>query len=81
MFHLTLYHKLLNLLQGNVVCKQLGYTRAASVFNGSHFGKVDSNFAYDDVSCSGFESNLEDCEHSNTNNCEPGEGAGVICTT
>ncbi len=68
------------ILQGLVVCKQLGYLRVSEVTTGSQFGSVSDDFSYDDVQCFGFESNLDNCAHSNTDNCRSNEGAGVVCT-
>ena len=62
------------------MCRQLGYLRVSQVTIGSLFGSVSSDFSYDGVQCYGFESNLDDCAHSNTDNCDSFEGAGVICT-
>ena len=45
----------------------------------SNFGKVQVNFAKDDVKCSGGESSLKYCPHIKTHNCGSHEGAGVIC--
>ena len=33
----------------------------------------------DDVSCTGNETNITACHHNTEDNCDSGEGAGVIC--
>jgi len=46
----------------------------------SYFGLVPEEFSYDDVMCDNTQSNsLDECPHSNTDNCYPFEGAGVFC--
>ena len=45
----------------------------------SRFGAVPSEFALDDVVCTGTENNLYDCHHKLHDNCDASEGAGVIC--
>ena len=51
----------------------------AKATSNSHFGKVKTNFAKDDLKCSGTESNLKYCSHTKTHNCGSHEGAGVRC--
>lgn len=51
----------------------------AKATSNSHFGRVQVNFAKDDLKCSGTESNLKDCPHIKTHNCGSHEGAGVKC--
>ena len=65
--------------QANVVCKQLGFSRAVYYTVNSKFGNVSAEFSFDEVDCSGQEETLEDCKHENTDNCGPDEGAGVVC--
>jgi len=67
--------------KATVVCKQLGYTDAARFTTGSSFGLVSGNFSYVNVHCSGYEKNIDQCPHSNSHNCDPYSGAGVVCTT
>jgi len=72
--------KLILNLQGNVVCKQLGYPLGAETVSCcSAYGTVPTNFAYDNVQCVGTESTLDSCNHLNVHDCVSSEGAGVVC--
>ena len=65
-----------------MVCRQLGFNGGAESANCcSRFGPPPSSrkFSYDDVVCVGAETNLEDCEHTNTNDCRSNEVASVVC--
>jgi len=62
-----------------LVCRQLGYVDAYRYRYGSHFGLVPEEFSYDDVKCDMSANSLDECPHSNTDNCGSTEGAGVIC--
>jgi hypothetical protein len=65
----------------NVVCKQLGFSGAADVFDHSEFGDVDSDsFSYDEISCSGSEAHVQDCTYDTNEDCYGGEAAGVRCS-
>ena len=46
----------------------------------STFGRVNSNYVLGDVNCTGNESNIFDCQHSQSVSCTGGlEEAGVLC--
>ena len=63
-----------------VVCRMLGLNHyGAKATSSSHFGRVQVNFAMDDLKCSGTERNLNDCPHNPRHNCGTHEGAGVRC--
>ena len=79
-----------------MVCKQLGYIGARSRTKESRFGRVEDNFAMDQVLrhctvlhyftlmqvvCDGTEERLLDCRYRSTDDCGAGEGAGAICDT
>ena len=74
--HTFLY---LFLLQGNVVCKQLGFPSANEVLWLSPMGPVQSNFSYDDVMCAGTEATLDACPHANYHDCNANEGVWIVC--
>merc|ERR1719341_1203980 len=63
----------------NVVCRQLGF--GSGIYKiGSHYGTVStSDFAMDNVNCSGSENYLQDCPYTATDDCGTSEGAGVHC--
>lgn len=66
--------------QANVVCKQLGFIRSANFTVHSRFGPIRGNFSYNNVECSGNESTLDECPHSNVERCTASDGAGVQFT-
>lgn len=64
----------------DVVCKQLGYSGAADVFDHSNFGDVNSDdFSFDEISCTGSEAHIQDCTYDLEEDCHGGEAAGVRC--
>jgi len=63
----------------NVVCRQLGYIRGSPTQE-SYFGPIETNYAMDDVRCSGNEYHLQDCTYTTYANCAGTEGAGVVCS-
>ncbi|XP_022096135.1 uncharacterized protein LOC110982186 [Acanthaster planci] len=71
-----------DLFDANVVCKQLGFTRATEAHSGARFGEGLGPILLDDVECTGEESRLEDCPNRGwrEENCGHGEDAGVTCT-
>ncbi|KAI4804685.1 hypothetical protein KUCAC02_026304 [Chaenocephalus aceratus] len=80
----TVCDDLWNINNAEVVCRQLGFTRALKAAKNSEFGEgKDLRILLDDVQCDGTESGLLDCQHTGvgTNNCAHYEDAGVICGT
>jgi len=61
-----------------VVCKQLGFITGVAYW-ASHFGNVPSEFAMDNVECTGEEATIQDCDYVSTSDCSADEGAGVMC--
>ena len=62
----------------NFIISQLGF--AGGRATPDNFGDVyTSDFAMDDIHCEGDEEHLQDCSYSSVDNCNIGEGAGVIC--
>lgn len=71
-----------SLTNANVVCKQLGYPDGASTWEESaYFGKGEGPILLDDVTCTGRERYLADCENDGWyyNNCDHNEDVGVRC--
>ncbi|XP_039463665.1 deleted in malignant brain tumors 1 protein-like [Oreochromis aureus] len=64
-----------------VVCRQLDCGPARKAPRPSHFGIGTGQIWLDDVSCSGSESSLTECQHRGfgTHDCTHSKDAGVIC--
>uniref|UniRef100_A0A8P4GB49 SRCR domain-containing protein n=1 Tax=Dicentrarchus labrax TaxID=13489 RepID=A0A8P4GB49_DICLA len=71
-----------DLNDAKVVCRELGCGTALSAPQSAHFGQGTGQIWLDDVSCSGSERSLPECQHGRfgTHNCGHGEDAGVVCS-
>ena len=67
----------------NVVCHQLGYSRATSAPVQAFFGAGSGPIHYDNVACTGSEARLANCSRpgSGVHNCVHSEDAGVVCAS
>ena len=65
-----------------VVCRQLGHSRALRAPNYSLFGEGNGHIWLDNVHCVGNETSIQDCAHAgwNNNNCGHVRDASVVCT-
>ena len=66
----------------NVVCRELGFSRATSAPGSARYGQGTGNIWMDDVSCNGREASLFNCVHIrviNNGGCGHGEDASVVC--
>ena len=65
-----------------VVCRELGYSRAPLALQTSLFGEGNGHIWLDNVHCVGNESSIANCQHNgwNDNNCYHYEDASVICS-
>ncbi|XP_063960869.1 deleted in malignant brain tumors 1 protein-like isoform X4 [Lytechinus pictus] len=71
------------LATAGVVCRMLGFPGASSAPINAHFGQGSGAIFLDDTVCSGDESTIWACQHSDVglHNCSHREDAGVVCTT
>uniref|UniRef100_A0A8C4YFX3 SRCR domain-containing protein n=1 Tax=Gopherus evgoodei TaxID=1825980 RepID=A0A8C4YFX3_9SAUR len=71
-----------DLLDSNVVCKQLGCGHAINATVSGHYGQGSGQIWLDDVNCSGNESDLWACPSRSwgQHNCRHKEDAGVLCS-
>ena len=66
-----------------VVCRQLGYGRAAGPLGFAAFGEGSGQILYDDVDCKGHEAILSQCRRRSRpkKSCGHSADAGVICAS
>ena len=64
-----------------VVCRELGFPRAATAHGSAYFGRGTGPIWLDAVDCHGNEPNLNSClsNHGGTHDCDHSEDAGVVC--
>ncbi|XP_041454769.1 deleted in malignant brain tumors 1 protein-like isoform X1 [Lytechinus variegatus] len=68
---------------GEVACRQLGYSGVDQVFQGGQFGEGSGTIWLDDLRCSGSEDELSACSSNGwgVHNCGHSEDAGVRCSS
>ncbi|XP_061095004.1 deleted in malignant brain tumors 1 protein-like [Conger conger] len=71
-----------NMNNAEVVCRQAGCGRALDALSSAHFGQGSGPIWLGDVSCSGNESSLTQCQHPGfgSYNCSHHEDVGVNCS-
>jgi len=70
-----------SITDADIVCRQLGFSRAKAATWSSKFGEAVGPYGMDDVKCSGSETNITNCKFSLNSNCGSDEAAGVVCDT
>ena len=73
------------LVDANVVCRQLGYGNAIEVDGSAYYGEgaYNRNIWLDDVDCDGDEDTIAQCRHNTygwgAHDCSHSEDVGVLC--
>ena len=77
----TICDDIWNFKNGNVTCRQLGFTGAKMIKQSAFYGKGTGPILLDDVQCIGDESFIWECPHRGwlVHNCVHSEDAGVEC--
>ena len=77
----TVCHQFWELPDATVVCHQLGYGTAVGALGWAAFGVGSGPIWYNNVQCSGNETNLTQCKSSGELTCGHDWDAGVICAS
>ena len=71
-------------LAADVVCKQMGFSRAISALSSAAYGvgAADKRIWLDQVTCTGSEADLSQCSHNpfGQHDCTHSEDASVVCS-
>ncbi|KAJ8027025.1 Deleted in malignant brain tumors 1 protein [Holothuria leucospilota] len=70
-----------DILDAQIVCRQLGFLFAEKAKIGAFFGEGNGRVFMDEVTCTGTEGTLFDCQYSKHHNCLHSEDAGVVCSS
>ena len=76
----TVSHYNWDILDANVVCRQLGYDGAMAALHHAAFGKGKGMIWLDEVKCTGNERSITDCMHKVGAGRQHDQDASVICS-
>ena len=70
-----------DLRDATVVCRQLGFIKAAAVLGSAQFGPGSGPILFSELSCIGNESVIAECGHDDSggHNCSHSEDVSVVC--
>lgn len=70
-----------DLIDADVVCRQLGFENAIQSYSNAYFGQGSGRIWMDEVGCFGYESSISNCNHNGfgVHDCSHSEDAGVLC--
>ena len=70
-----------DILDANVVCRQLGYYGARSAYKSAHYGAGSGLILLDNLTCNGTESSLLKCSHNGlgVQDCTHSQDVSVAC--
>ncbi|XP_022088748.1 deleted in malignant brain tumors 1 protein-like [Acanthaster planci] len=79
----TICHSGWSIREASVVCRQLGYRSASQAWRGAHFGRGSGPIFLNNVQCDGYETNIDQCDHTGWINhyCNHNSDVGVTCET
>ena len=72
-----------DLIDANVICRELGFGKAVKVYSSATFGMGKGKIWMDDVQCTGSERSLTECRHNGwgKHNCDHSEDVGILCAS
>lgn len=72
-----------DLIDANVICRELGFGKAVNVYSSATFGMGKGKIWMDDVQCTGSERSLTECSHNGwgKHNCDHSEDVGILCAS
>ena len=76
----TVSHYNWDILDANVVCRQLGYDGAMAALHHAAFGKGKGMIWLDEVKCTGNERSITDCMHKVGAGHQHDQDASVVCS-
>ena len=72
-----------DLTTADIVCKELGFSRALHALGGAYFGPGSGPILLDNVTCDEYETHLSQCQHPGWyqvgDDCTHANDANVVC--